>query len=436
MKWLFRLNIPDMPRFEQTQGIELFVKSLKLTNEIIDYFSTKDYWNILFYCEEKPTQLLEDLLKQQKWSHRVDFGSYICCRPIKAKILQQEGKMPERPEFPAIPYGTPQMQSIFFNQLEDGVIIKVPLNSSIIPEKLMKCFLWKEHLAFYEDGHAILWASPKANAENFKKALNAKLFDSEEMWKRDLTKDYTGNNSPIYFLEFPEFTKKMLELCSRLVKLNEFTGSKDYLNEWVRYYKMDRSSEIVQEFPELESIVSSAICGRDFSEEDVYFPIVYTAETIVMINEMAKRNLVVSGSYDPFGVRTRIKKISNWNLFWLDLLENSYLKSWVEKRIEAQISNGVKELNFPLELRFMHRFMEIDESKVRRLKKLIEGNCNETIETSNEEMRLLKTIENAKIEELPKVTNDLIDYIEHHKIMPYKNRKEIIEKFLTLFFVK
>lgn len=443
MMKLFRLNIQDMPRFEQTTGFNLFIKNLLKKIKIDDYFSTKDYWNIMINSELSLSELnmiIEDVLKMQQWSHRVDFSGYISSRPIISKTLEHTNEIPTRPVYPVIEFGTKQEQEIFFRQLDEGKLIYVPINSNIIPERLMRCFLWKEHYAFFYNNQAVLWVNKNSDPKNFTKALNAKLFDSEEMWKRDLNKDYKimFNNSEYLFMKGFEFLQKMKLIAMNLVKLNNLDISIDHLYYVIDHYKLDKLSEIVNEFPSLERIISSKIYNYELNENSIYYNIIFTAETIIMINKIAEKNFSVSSSYDPYGVRNRLKRLSDLDMNWLELIIDSNLKSWIEKRIESQLNPSIKTLNCPLIDKYQYRNLIIDQNIIKRLINLIKNQDitnEESITICDFEYKLLSDINIGSIKDIPNLLEKLEFYINEYKIVPYKERKYILQLFLNKFFV-
>lgn len=439
-KWLFRLNMPNMPRFEQTIGFNLFIKNLSDNVKILDSFSTKDFWNVSMECDNNTelNMIIEDKLKMQQWSHRVNFHTYISARPIEIKTLQETDDMPNKPCYPQLNLGSKQDQDIFFRQLDVGKLIHIPIKSEIIPDALMKCFLWKEHYAFYDNGEAILWVQPNALVGNFHKALYAKLFDYEEMWKRDLNKDYKKlfYEREYCFLNGEIFINHMKNLCNHLIKINNIDLNISHLNHLIEHYKLDKQSEIVAEFPKLERIIGSKLYNYDLCEQSIYYEVLFTAETIIMINEMSQRNMIVSSSYDPYGIRGKIKKLTELSLCWLELINDGTLKTWINTRIESKLNPTIKNLKCSLNEKYKNRNMIIDQNILKRLLNLVKEEPTETIHMDTNEYELLASITKGSLETIPELLNALEIYINNYKIIPYKERHYIVKSFLDKFFIK
>ncbi len=440
-KWLFRLQMPNMPRFEQTIGFNLFISNLSQCVKILDSFSTKDFWNVSIEWSGINTELnmiIEDALKMQQWSHRINFNTHISARPITNKILEETDYMPYKPTYPTITFGSKNDQDIFFRQLDVGKLINIPIKSSIIPDELMRRFLWKEHYAFYDDGEAILWVQPDAIVDNFHKALYAKLFDYEEMWKRDLKKDYKKlfYEREYCFLGGAMFIKFMKITVDGLMRINKPDLNLEYMNHLIEHYKLDKQSEIVMEFPNLERIIGSVIYKYQLCERSVYYEFLFAAETIIMINEMSQRNMTVSSSYDPYGIRSKIKKLSEWSICWLDLVHEGKLKTWIETRVESKLNPTIRNLKCSLNEKYKNRFMTIDQSILKRLVNLTKEEPTDSKQMDKYEYELLASINKALVHNIPELLHKLEEYINEYKIMPYKERHYIIKSFLDKFFIK
>jgi hypothetical protein len=454
---IVKVTIEDMPFFEKQKGINLLKENIEKSFTVTKCMVTKDNWFIEIENEndEEIRNFVKECLKKQKWSHNIQFKlfdkdvySFDELKNLKEKEIYYAPRPMEEIEivksFPVfnrefeknslyneIP--NDKLKEEFFNQLDEGFLIEVDVDIKEMPAELIKFFLWKEHKVLFVNNKAVVFSSKNINENNFKRGMNAKLFDCYLMWKRDLKKNYREKfyKEEVMFCKGVDFIKQIKAISAKILILNNLKVDINQLNELIDVYKLDMFSEIVMEYPELCGIIEGT---RDvyLNQTSILSKVVYTAECVLLMNKLNEKSLIPTGSLDPFGLKRKLNNIINLKLDFVDLIEKGEMLNWITSRINKNFNQQIKNLNCSLQKKMILHNMNwsYDEKKLQRIKNLTKKSteCNEEI---NEEIPN-HIIESIKIENIDESLTQMIDFIEKNKIIPYKNRMNFIKTFLNI----